>query len=60
MLSNIGKLYIKRKEISRSFSLRLCVYNTDIRRRDFALDLARGRLTSQNALKKVGSPTAKI
>ena len=60
MLSNIGKLYIKRKEISRSFSLRLYVYNTDIRRRDFALDLALGRLTSQNALKKVGSPTAKI
>ena len=60
MLSNIGKLYIKRKEISPRFSLRLCVYNTDIRRRYFALDLARGRLTSQNALKKVGSPTAKI
>ena len=42
--------YIKTKKISRSFQLRRCIYNTDMRKRDFAPDPARGRLINQNAL----------
>ena len=36
------------KEISRSFQFRRCIYNIDMRKRDFALDPARGRLTKPN------------
>ena len=35
------------KEIPRSFQFRRCIYNIDMRKRDFALDPARGRLTNR-------------